>query len=575
MPSSKLNLKYATIGAAQGALFIVLWLFDPTDPWLKAIDFALYFTSLFTSLSFLLIYPKKPSVLQIKQVIIIALLLGGLATWLYVQYTPGDGYQHSRGESLFAWSMVAVLLAYIALPFIQTQSLFNRQAIDYRALYRHSWDNFFVVALAGLFLLIFWLMIVLCTFLFKMLGISAVEDFLYSPYFLLTSLPIMFTIGVGIGHEHEKVISTIRFIVLSICRYLLPLSALISLIFSVTLLFTGLEALWSTGVSTHSLLWLIVINLVFVNGVYQDGENTDQYPVILKALVNLALMTLVVFACISIYSVYLRIDQYGLTPNRIYVMVISLVAFLYTASHAWAAVRSLKSKLSNNWLAEIKTPNVITAYLVAGLIILLHSPYLDPYSLSARSQFKRALDPGTDLNNFDFGVLEYKLGRPGLKYLAMLEQGELDIPEVRRKLLQERIALLRQSENYYSWKQGLRENKQYNEARKISSFDPNRVIPENLTAAFDLNYCRDIECKVLFIDLTRDGQEEALIAEQKNWGSSRVYTMQEDKSWQFTATLQHQSIDIFEQLSKGEYSFTEPHYKALTIKGKELQIVPK
>ncbi len=66
MPSSKSNSKYVTIGAAQGALFIILWSFNSTEPWLKALDFSMYFTSLFISLSLLLIFPIKPSALQVK-----------------------------------------------------------------------------------------------------------------------------------------------------------------------------------------------------------------------------------------------------------------------------------------------------------------------------------------------------------------------------------------------------------------------------------------------------------------------------------------------------------------------------
>lgn len=577
MLTNKLYLKYAAIGAVQGLIFIALLFFNPTSLWLRAIEHGIYYASIFMLLSLILISPKKPSATQVKQVVVVGLLMGGLATWLYMQQHPTQGYRSGTGVILVAWFLLAVLLAYITLPFIQSQSLFHRRSIDYSALYRHSWDNFFVLSLAGLFMLIYWLMIVLSIFLFEMLAINQVKDFLLSPSFLLLTMPIMFSIGVRIGHEHERVISTIRFIALSICRFLLPLSAFISVIFAITLLFTGLEPLWKTGVSTHALLWLIVVNLIFINGVYQDGSNTVNYPLVIKALVNLALIVLVLFAFISVYSVYLRIDQYGLTPKRIYIMIISVVAVMYTATYVWAAISSFRSKLANNWLEQIKTPNVVIAYLVAGLIIVMHSPFMDVYSMSARNQFNRALDPATDLGRFDFGVFSYRLGNPGLEYLARLEtgleEGGLDISEARSKKMKERIALLRKSKYYYEWKRHLREGVQLGKKHKISSFDPNKTIPEELTRAFDIDYCRDRECEVLFVDLTRDGQDEAVIVDsQTKWGTTRIYALQVDKSWKHVGNIQHSGSDVAKAIREGKYSVVEPTYKTLVIEGKELQI---
>mgnify|MGYP000178632870 CR=1 FL=1 len=577
MLANKLYLKYAAIGLVQGLVFITLLFFEPTTLLFAAVKHGVYYASLFMLLSYILILPKKLTVTQIRQVVIIGLLMGGLATWLYTQQYPTPGYQSRSGVILFAWSLLAVLLAYIVLPFIQSQSLFKRRSIDYSALYRHSWDNFFVLSLAGLFMLIYWLMIVLSIFLFEMLAINQVKDFLLSPSFLLLTMPIMFSIGVRIGHEHERVISTIRFIALSICRFLLPLSAFISVIFAITLLFTGLEPLWETGVSTHALLWLIVVNLVFINGVYQDGSNTVNYPLAIKVLVNLALIALVLFAFISVYSVYLRIDQYGLTPKRIYIMIISGVAALYTVTYAWAAISSFRSKLGNHWLEQIKTPNVVIAYLVAGLIIIMHSPFMDVYNLSARNQFNRVLDPATDLERFDFGVLNYRLGNPGLEYLARLdtglEDGSLALDEARSKKMKQQLALLSKSKGYYQWKNYLREGNQLRKKHRVTSIDPEKTIPEELTRAFDLYYCRDGVCEVLFVDLTRNGQDEAIILNRPtSWGRSRIYALQDDKSWKHVADLKHRGTDVAKAIHEGRFLVTEPAYKTLVIKGKELQI---
>jgi len=568
-------MKYAIVGALQGFILLFLYKLSPLELWGQAIEYAVYFISGFISLSILLLFREKLTKLQIYQVIIIGLLMGGVSVWIYFQGYNGDSYRHYSGGILFAWSLLAVLLTYILLPFIQAQSLFKLRTADYSALYRHSWDNFFVVFLASLFIFIYWLMILLCSALFEMLGIHAVENFLISPTFMFLTMSVMFAIGIGIGHEHEKIISTLRFIALSICRYLLPLSALISLVFAGTLLFTGLEAMWSTRFSTHALLWLIVVNLVFLNGIYQDGTNAVKYTVALKAMANLTLFALLAFSLIAVYSVYLRIEQYGLTPNRVYIIVISFVAVMYSLTYAWAAFSSFRSKLTSNWLDEIKTPNVTIAYIVALLIVFLHGPYLDANSISARSQLSRLLDPTTDPSKFDFGVFRYKLGNPGRRVLVELQEGKLDIEEDRLKAIKERIALLDKSGDYYGWQQQLRTEEEGIKQVRISAFDKNRSIPEALPDAFELNYCVYQECKVLFVDFNRDGIDDALVVEQNNWNISRIYILQADKSWQHVANLQHNVLYLYKAITEGKYTIVEPEYKTLKVEGKELSVQPR
>ncbi|MGD8926012.1 MAG: DUF4153 domain-containing protein [Thioalkalispiraceae bacterium] len=575
MLTNIVKTKYAIVGAVQGLLLYVFYGLTPVHPWGAAIEYALYFISGFVSLALLLLFRQKLTKLQIRQVIIIGLLMGGVSIWLFFQaYRQGSYGNYSTGV-LLAWSWLAVLLTYILLPFIQAHSLFRLRTADYSALYRHSWDNFFVVFLAGMFMFIYWLMIILCSNLFKMLGIHAVEDFLISPLFLFPTMSIMFAIGVAIGHEHEKIISTLRFIALSVCRYLLPLSVLISLVFAATLFFTGLDAMWSTRFSTHALLWLIVVNLVFLNGIYQDGTHSVRYPVLLKSMANITLFALLAFALIAVYSVYLRIAQYGLTPNRIYIVVISVFAVLYTASYAWSAYRSFRSKLTGHWLDEIKIPNVTLAYLVALLIVVLHSPFLDPYSISARSQLSRLLDPATDVANFDYGVLKYKLGNPGRRMLVELENDKLVVADERRKIIEKRLAILDQSTSYYDWKQRLSTRKQVVKKVRIASFDKNRPVPEGLTKTFENNYCRYQECKVLLTDLTHDGVEDALVVQPNNWTLSRIYVLQQDRNWKYVANLQHSGINLYKIISDGNYSVVELSYKTLRVEGKELGITPQ
>ena len=88
----------------------------------------------------------------------------------------------------------------------------------------------------------------------------------FSSYFLCFSLPLFFSLGMRMGRENEKVIGLLRGVVLALCRFLLPLSALIVIVFTFALPFTGLEPIWDTGYSTPIMLWLVAVAAVSLLG---------------------------------------------------------------------------------------------------------------------------------------------------------------------------------------------------------------------------------------------------------------------------------------------------------------------
>jgi hypothetical protein len=155
-----------------------------------------------------------------------------------------------------------------------------------------------------------------------MLGIPQVKEAVESPVFLWLVLPVVFSLGMRMGRENEKVIGLLRGILLTLCRFLLPLGALITVLFTLTLPFTGLQPVWDTGYSTTLLLMLAIINLFLVNGVFQEGHQGSVYPVALKRLVNASLLCLPVLVGLAAYASWMRIDQYGLTPSRIMALLL-------------------------------------------------------------------------------------------------------------------------------------------------------------------------------------------------------------------------------------------------------------
>ncbi|WP_257172683.1 DUF4153 domain-containing protein [Colwellia sp. M166] len=108
-------------------------------------------------------------------------------------------------------------------------------------------------------------------------------------------------------------------------KFLLPALTVVSLGFLATLPFTGLDTLWQTGTGSMLVMWLQALTLFFVNTVYQDASHERPYHHILHRLIFIGVAVLPIYSLISLYGNWLRIDQYGLTVDRCWAVLICVL----------------------------------------------------------------------------------------------------------------------------------------------------------------------------------------------------------------------------------------------------------
>ena len=297
-----------------------------------------------------------------------------LTLWYILQLPDTTTHPNSwKGVVTVSSMLGGTLLLYFVLPFVQSWPDREHGRLRYPDLFRHSWDNFFVLLVAVLLTSAYWLLIVLWVMLFNMIGIRLFRDIFFNVTFAWLSLPVVFALGIHIGLTHDRIITALRRIVLSLCGWLMPLLALITLLFGASLPFTGLTPVWNTGYSTPILLCLIGANIVLLNGIFQDGANPVRYPAPLLRLIETAMLLMPVFALLGAYSTWLRIDQHGLSPKRIYLVILLVIAGSYSFAYAFAVFRRNKP-----WMGTIRPANTAIALLVCLSIILVHSPLINP-----------------------------------------------------------------------------------------------------------------------------------------------------------------------------------------------------
>jgi hypothetical protein len=343
---------------------------------------------------------------------VIALLAIGLALYTH-QVAGGGGVDSLHGASVCALYAALFIAWFIALPFVQTYARRGRWA-SYPDLFEFSWQNVLLLAEAALFTGVFWLLLGLWAALFKVVQITFFLELFSKPAFYYPVTAIVFGYAIYLIEANEKIVLTMRRHLLGVFSWLLPLVALIAMMFMVVLPFTGLKPLWDTGHASMLMLWLQVSLIVFLNSAYQDGQAEPRYPQWLKWVLRGAVLTLPIYAALCAYSLGLRVEQHGWTVSRVWGAIAVAIAGLYGIGYAAAALRR------SPWMALVARVNIGIAVVVAVLLLLAVSPVLDPKRLSADSQAARIRSGTVIPAKFDYDYLRFSLERYGNSVLAEL-----------------------------------------------------------------------------------------------------------------------------------------------------------
>lgn len=517
--------------------------------------------------------PRRLAALAVGTGVIYAAVAGWVGGAMPVDHSVNPNSEE-RGVVWFATSVATL---YVLGPFLQIYQHTGRVHFPYRDLFLHGWNNYFVALVGGLFVGALWSVLLLWAALFELIGIELFDDLFTEAAFAWPVSGAATGFGIALGRESERVVSTLRSITLAVFRGLLPLVSVVALIFLASLPFTGLESLWSTNHASQLLLTWVVLTVVFLNAVYQDGSQSEPLPAPIRRLVEAALLGMTVFVGISIYGISLRIGQYGLTPPRMWGLLFAIVLSGYAGGYALAVVRR-----GEPWLHTMRGVNLFVALLIVALGLGVHTPVLDPIGWSVSSQIGRLMDGRTSAADFDYGYLRFQLGLEGAAGLEALEAVE-DHSEL--AALRDGLARARAAESYWQWK----EHRGPALSREmIEVLPPGGELPDGLLDAARRedhlwvgDSCQEARfCAAFSTDL--DGREPAewvLVVAYPTW--SRLVVFAKDaEGFELLGRLRHDgpvpsSEGLERELQAMRVRPIEPLHRDLEIGERRYQFVPK
>ena len=282
----------------------------------------------------------------------------------------------------------------------------------YPVLFDLAWKLGVQVAIAAAFVGAFWLILFLGVALFHMIKLDFFQEFIQHSWFAIPVTTLAAAVAVHVTDTRGTLVRGVRTLALMLLGWLLPVIALIAFAFLISLVFTGLNPLWQTRTATALLLAAAGVLVLHINAAYQDGNPQPHH--VLRVAGTLASVLLIFVVAIAAYALWLRIDQYGWTVDRIDTAAVTLIAICFAIGYFVAAL------LPGKWLRLIETWNFSTTIL--GLIVLfaLFTPIADPVRLSVANQLERLNSGKVKPENFDFSYLRWQGGRFGRDALTLL-----------------------------------------------------------------------------------------------------------------------------------------------------------
>ncbi|MBF7073201.1 DUF4153 domain-containing protein [Glaciecola sp. MH2013] len=420
---------------------------------------------------------------------------------------------HYSDQLTFVFTLCALISTFKVT--LYTVNYANGTPFSYASLFHLSFRYFILATATVLFSAILFTILFLGAELFEVLGISIFSELLADKWVWVPTLTLSVALAINVFRSILHTVDVSASIVQTLFKFLLPFLVIISLGFAATLPFTGLQKLWDTGSGTSLVLWLQALTLFFVNAVYHEGNLHRPYKALMHRLIMLGLVLLPIYSIIGAYGLWLRIDQYGLTVSRAWATVVCALLACFAFGYLLGIIR-----LGERWQAAQSKINVGMGIVVAVGLLLINTPFINFYSLSASSQLARLDDGKVSLEEFDFDYFVYSLHAPGKEALDALKA---DIAESNPDI----VALIDKKYSNRTRYSGGSELDDL-QVETIVSFFPEKssISSEFMDYLQASNILNDsypssiVSLHIIAIDMDEDGSDEYLVVHAYNWGES-------------------------------------------------------
>lgn len=401
------------IGLLQGTLCYLLmtYLAPHNDGWLF---YGMPATIAITSALLLTVVSFKQRALWYWMALIFVVVLA-MSVWLKWQVEDSDKWRQHEVFMFYGWRLL--LMAMLALPWIQYSLHVSREQARYPHFYRQLWLNALTLLIVFVANGLFWLVLLLWSEMFKLVGIPFFSTLFFdTDWFGYVAFGLITTLAVVLARTQSRLVTAVQKLLTFIATGLLPLVALLALMFILTLPFTGLEAI-SQRVSAAGLMSTLTLLLLLLMAIVREPQKEAlPYPGALRYLIKCSLIVAPIYMLIAGWSLWVRIQQYGWTPERLYGVLVVMVLLVWSFGYLASILRRGRNPL------ELQGPVILGVSLLAlGLLVLLSSPVIDAWRISVNSHMGLYHSGKIKPDQVSLYMLDHS-GKPGRAALEALQK---------------------------------------------------------------------------------------------------------------------------------------------------------
>lgn len=401
------------IGLLQGALCYLLmtYLVPHNDGWLF---YGMPATIAITSALLLTVVSFKQRALWYWMALIFVVVLA-MSAWLKWQVEDSDKWRQHEVFMFYGWRLL--LMAMLALPWIQYSLHVSREQARYPHFYRQLWLNTLTLLIVFISNGLFWLVLLLWSEMFKLVGIPFFSTLFFdTDWFGYVAFGLITALAVVLARTQSRLVTAVQKLLTFIATGLLPLVALLALMFILTLPFTGLEAI-SQRVSAAGLMSTLTLLLLLLMAIVREPQKEAlPYPGALRYLIKCALAVTPIYTLIAGWALWVRIQQYGWTPERLHGVLVVVVLLAWSVGYLVSILRRGHNPL------EIQGKVILGVSLLAlGLLVLLSSPVIDAWRISVNSHMGLYHSGKIKPDQVSLYMLDHS-GKPGRAALEALQK---------------------------------------------------------------------------------------------------------------------------------------------------------
>ncbi|MCX8986885.1 DUF4153 domain-containing protein [Citrobacter portucalensis] len=401
------------IGLLQGTLCYLLmtYLAPHNDGWLF---YGMPATIAITSALLLTVVSFKQRALWYWMALIFVVVLA-MSVWLKWQVEDSDKWRQHEVFMFYGWHLL--LMAMLALPWIQYSLHVSREQTRYPHFYRQLWLNALTLLIVFVANGLFWLVLLLWSEMFKLVGIPFFSTLFFdTDWFGYVAFGLITALAVVLARTQSRLVTAVQKLLTFIATGLLPLVALLALMFILTLPFTGLEAI-SQRVSAAGLMSTLTLLLLLLMAIVREPQKEAlPYPGALRYLIKCSLIVAPIYMLIAGWSLWVRIQQYGWTPERLYGVLVVVVLLVWSFGYLASILRRGRNPL------ELQGPVILSVSLLAlGLLVLLSSPVIDAWRISVNSHMGLYHSGKIKPDQVSLYMLDHS-GKPGRAALEALQK---------------------------------------------------------------------------------------------------------------------------------------------------------